>query len=484
MLLNKCFLIACFMLLLAGKSSAQVVQYCRENVSLVSPDDLQLIPGIGGNYHLLSLTRNEYPELYIYNDRMALYKALELPFKFSDRSRVNIIPLKNYYYIYIYTINKREHQFWKVDAVGNCTDQSVAFRKLISAQSGNLKLGFQLIPYHDELWMVYHTAMDNMEKNTVVMVQTDSLLNTRFAHKVEYDFKRDEERLVQEALVFNRYLIVLKSQQSGSALEVMKVNLATGYTIRNTFRSSGYIYSQAGFNFNEDDTTITITSMLTEPIFSYKAKQYVFVSRLDRILKETTPLNILKTQFRKNTNANFLLVNGTSRWIRLKKRRYVSSSPVMQNNPVSVYQDMFNADASQNNASINSLLAKMDAENNTVSYSDEVGVRFSLLNTSLDITSDTLVKNTKDSYTVKDDQSARFELGGKEYLLVAQQFFRRKNGLLLVSADDNNQLRYDFLRVNEKNKYIVTKSKNIPGEGIVIPYVRKREVGFIKIALK
>lgn len=415
---------------------------------------------------------------------MVLFKALELPFKFLDRSRVNIIPLKNYYYIYIYTVNKREHQFWKVDAEGNCTDQSAAFRKLLSAQSGNFKLGFQLIPYHDELWMVYHTAMDNLEKNTVVMVQTDSLLNTRFAHKVEYDFKRDEEKLVQEALVFNRYLIVLKSQQSGSALEVMKVNLATGYTIRNTFRSSGFIYSQAGFNFNEEDTTITITSLLTEPIFSYKAKQYVFVSRLDKILKETTPFTLLKTQFRKNTNANFLLVNGTSRWIRLKKRRYIASSPVLQNNPVTVYQDMFSTDAGQGNSTINSLLARMDAENSTVSYNDDVGVRFSSLNTSLDITSDTLVKNTKDSYTIKDDQSTRFELGGKEYLLVAQQFFQRKNGLLLVSVDDNGKLQYDFLRVNEKNKYIVSKSKNIPGQGIVIPYVRKREVGFIKIALK
>ncbi len=467
-----------------SKTNAQVVQYCRENVSLVNPDDLQLIPDVAGNYHLLSLTKEEYPALFVYNNKMELYKSLTLPFKFLDRSRINIIPLKNYYYIYLYTINKKDYQLWKVDGEGNCTEQTAAFKKLLAAQSANIKLGFQLIPYKEQLWLVYHTGMDNLEKSTVVMVQTDSSLNIQFAHKVEYDFKRDEEKVLQEALVFNHYLIVLKSLQSGSALEVMKVNLATGYTIRNTFRSSGYIYSQAGFNFNEADTTITITSMLTEPVFSYKAKQYVFVSRLDKILKETTPFTLLKTQFRKNTNANFLLVNGTSRWIRLKKRKY-SNGYVMQNTPVSVYQDMAaSGDASQNNTTINSLLARMDAENNSVAYTDEIGVRFSLLNTSLDIVADTLVKNTKDSYTIKDDQSTRFELGGKEYLLVAQQFFQRKNGLLLVSADDANQLRYDFLRVSERNKYMVSKSKNIPGQGIVIPYVHKREVGFIKISMK
>ncbi len=470
--------------MLLNKTNAQVVQYCRENVSLINPDDLQLVPNIAGNYHLLSLTKEEFPELYIYNSKMALFKGLTLPFKFLDRSRINIIPLKNYYYISIYTVNKKEYQFWKVDSEGNCTDQTAAFRKLLASQSSNVKLGFQLIPYKDQLWLVYHAGMDNIEKNTVVMVQTDSSLNVQFVHKVEYDFKRDEEKLVQEALVFNRYLIVLKSLQSGSALEVMKVNLATGYTIRNTFRSSGYIYSQAGFNFNEEDTTITITSLLTEPIFSYKAKQYVFVSRLDKILKETTPFTLLKTQFRKNTNANFLLVNGTSRWIRLKKRKY-NYGPVVQNNPVSVYQDLTGSgDGSQNNSSVNSLLARMDAENNSVAYTDEIGVRFSLLNQHLEIESDTLVKNTKDSYTIKDDQSTRFELSGKEYLLVAQQFYQRKNGLLLVSAGDDNKLQYDFLRVNEKNKYMVSKSKNIPGQGIVIPYVRKAEVGFIKIALQ
>ncbi len=479
-----CFTAACLLFFYFGmknKTGAQVVQYCRENVSLINPDDVQLVPDIAGNYHLLSLTKEEHPLLFVYNNRMELYRKLELPFKFLDRSRVNIIPLKNYYYISLYTMNKREYQLWKVDREGNCTDQTTAFKKLLASQSANIKLGFQLIPYKEELWLVYHTAMDNMEKNTIMIVQADSLLNIQFAHKVEYEFNRDEEQLLQEALVFNRHLIVLKSLQSGSALEVMKVNLATGYTIRNTFTSSGYIYSQAGFNFNEDDTTITVTSLLTEPIFSYKAKQYVFVSRLDKILKETTPFTLLKTQFRKNTNANFLMVNGTSRWIRLKKRKF-NSGPVIQNNPVTVYQDMINSsEANQNSLTVNSLLAKMDAENYTVSYTDEIGVRFSLLNDSLEITSDTLVKNTKDSYTIKDEQSTRFELKGREYLLVAQQFNQRKSGLLLVSADDNNKLQYDFLRVNERNKYMVSKAKNIPGQGIVIPYVRKSEVGFIKI---
>lgn len=470
--------------LLTKKNSvlSQVVQYCRENVSLINPDDVQLVPNIAGNYHLLSLTKEEYPRLFVYNSRMELFKALTLPFKFLDRSKVNIIPLKNYYYISIYTMNKKEYQLWRVDGDGNCTDQSAPFKKLLASQSANIKLGFQLIPYKEQLWLVYHTGMDNIEKNTVMIVQTDSLLNIQFAHKVEYEFNRDEERLLQEALVFNRYLIVLKSLQSGSSLEVMKVNLATGYTIHNTFSSSGYIYSQAGFNFNEDDTTITVTSLLTEPIFSYKAKQYVFVSRLDKILKETTPFTLLKTQFRKNTNANFLLVNGTSRWIRLKKRKYNYGSTVMQNNPVSTYQDLINSsEANQNSLTVNSLLARMDAENSGVAYTDEIGVRFSLLNDSLEITSDTLVKNTKDSYTIKDEQSTRFELKGKEFLLVAQQFYQRKNGLLLVSADDSNKLQYEFLRVNERNKYMVSKAKNIPGHGIVIPYVHKSEVGFIKI---
>jgi hypothetical protein len=480
---GKIYFFVTWLVLVAGikKSTAQLVHYCRENVQIINSDDIQLVPDISGTYHLLTFTRNEPPGVFIYNQKLELIAKTKLPFVYPDRAQYRIIPFKNFYYLSVYIMYRREYKFWKIDAQGNCTDFTEAFQKLLASQAASFKIGFQLIPYQDGLWMVYHTGITNPEKNTVAMIKTDSLLQPVFMHKVMYDFKPDEDVLIQEALIFDRFLIVLKSTQSRSALELMKVNLATGFTIRNTFRSSGYIYSQSGFSYNDDDTTVTVTSLLTEPGFTTNPKQYVFISWLNKILVEKTPLAILKTQFKKNTNTNFVMVNGKSLWVRFKKGRGGTSVSV-QKNPITVYEDLINkTEASQSTAEINSMLARMDGGYAGTAYSDEVGVRFSLLNTNLEIKSDSLVKNTKDSYTIKADQYTRFEMDGKEHLLVAQQFFTRKNGLLDVSADDTEKLQYKFLKVNEKYKYLIAKSKNIPHNGIIVPYTRRNEVGFIKI---
>jgi hypothetical protein len=199
------------------------------------------------------------------------------------------------------------------------------------------------------------------------------------------------------------------------------------------------------------------------------------------VLIEKTQFTLLKTQFRKNTNTNFLLVDGNSRWVKFKKGRGNASSSIMQNSPVTVYEDqIYKTGNNPDVTSINNMLAKLDADNNTNTYSDEVGVRFSLLNPSLQITTDSLVKNTKDWYTLKSDNYTRFEMQGKETLLVAQQFYRRKNGLLLVNAAAD-YLQYTYLKVNEKYSYLLPKAKIIAGRGVLVPYIHKREAGFITI---
>lgn len=478
-------LVLIFLEISYSKITAQVIRYCGENAQLIAPDDVQVVPNISGNYHLLGFTRNEKPRVFIYNSKLDLENEIALPFIYPERTAYRIIPFPNYYYISLYSSLTRKYQFFKIDKNGNCTDFTTAFIKLLASQTGNIKLGFQLIPHEESLWMIYNTALENINKRTVVMVQTDSLLNIVFSHKVQYDFKRDEEKLMQEIIVFGRYIIVLKSMQSGSALELMKVNLSTGYTIRNNFRSSGYIYSQAGFTYNQDDTTVTISSLLTEPGFSYNPKQYVFISRLNKILIEKTPFALLKTQFRKNTNTNFLLIDNNSRWIRFKKGRGNMASSVTQNNPVTVFEDqIYKTGNNPDESAMNRMIANLDAGTSINTYSDEVGVRFSLLNPALQITTDSLIKNTKDWYTVKADNYTRFEMDKKECLLVAQQFFNRKNGLMLVNADDENHLNYKYLKVNEKYNYLLPKAKVIQGQGVLVPYVRRREIGFITITAK
>jgi len=483
--IKKHVTVVCILLLLANARNvtAQTVKYSREEAYINNPDDLQLVANIAGNHHLLSFSHNEDPEIFIYNAALELINKKRLPFKFPEKAAVNIIPFDDFYYCSIHPRFSQDYLFYKVDGAGNVTDMSDLFKKLLRSQSANLKVNFQLIPNKGELWMVYHTALEDPEKSTVMMVQTDSLLNAVFMHKVQYDFKMVEEKLQHEVLIFGRYLLILKTLESGSSLQLMKVNLATGYTITNNFHSSGYLYSQPSFSFNTADSSITVAAMLTEPMNNtYSAKQFVFISRLNKILIEQTPFTILKTQFRKNASTNFILVDGASKWMRFKKG-WIPTDNSYPETPITVYRQLSAAEAIEQNAEMDVLITKLTPARQSNSTDDLQGVRFSLLDKEFKITGDSLISNTKNSYTLKANQFTRFTVEHKEYVLMAQQFSTRKNGLLLVNTNANQQLVYNYVKVYEKFNYLLAKSRIIDSEGIIVPYLHKREAGLLKISV-
>jgi hypothetical protein len=467
-----------------NKVAAQKVKYSRQNVFINNPDHLQLVANIGSNQHLLAFSDNENPEIFIFNNELELQSTIKVPFKFPERSVVSIIPFENFYYVYIRPVLTRQHILWKIDHNGNCTDYTSFLQKMIASQSHNIKLGFQLISYQGYLWMVYHTDLESNEKNTVVMVQTDSLLNVLFTNTVIYDFKSDEEKLQKEVLIFGKYLLALKSGRSGTTLELLKINLATGIAITNTFSSSGYFYTQPALSINSIDSSITISALLTEPRNGNATpKQFVFVSRLNKNLFQETPFTILRSQFKKNTGTSFLQVDGRSEWMRFKIRGEQRNNAAVAND-VSLYQDLTTATNNDAIQDVNRLLQKSEFGNAPAeAWNAFQGIRFSLLDTTLQIKSDSLVTNTKDSYTIKADQFIRFAVNDKEYILLGQQFVKKSKGLLVVNANDVQQLIYTDLRVNVRNDYLLSKSRIIPKQGIIIPYLHKLEAGLIKITV-
>ncbi len=478
---------ACMVLLFfyGNKALSQKIQYSNENVFIDNPDHLQMVANIAGNHHLLSFSKNENPELYIFNAGLEFRGKIKMPFKFPEKSQIRIIPFDNYYYLYIHPWLSNKHLFWKIDGDGNFTDFSSSFQQLLASQSHNIKLGFQLIASQEHLWMVYHTDLENIEKSTVIMVQTDSLLNVIFTHKVLYDFNRDEEKLQQEILVFGRYLLVLKTLRSGTSLELMKVNLATGYTITNTFSSSGYIYSQSAISFNIADSTVTVSSLLSQPGASYNPKQFVFLSRMNRILSEQVPFAILKSQFIKNISTNFLLIEGHTSWINLRIAREQAYNKEYENNNT-LYQDLTRPDSNAQNIYDNNRLLRRTnlTGSNLSSGSQRQGIRFSLLDSDFMIAADSLMSNAKDSYTIKPDKFIRFAFNKKEYLMLEQQFVKKSRGLLLVNTNDTHQLLFTDLKVMDRNDYLLPKAQVIPQKGIIIPFTRKLEAGLVKITME
>jgi hypothetical protein len=482
---NFIFLI-CLVLLVAfsRQATAQKIQYCRQNVYITNPDNLKLLANIAGKHHLVNLNKHEKPTIFIFDDKLELEAKVKFPFSLPDQAESRLIPFDNYYYLYYRTRYTRESFLWKIDAAGRFTDLSQPFRKLLASQVKNVKLGFQLIASGNNLWMVYHTDLDNIEKKTLVIVQADSALNVLFSHKVQYAFNRFEEKIHQELLMFGRNLIVLKTLRSGTALELMKVNLATGYTISNTFESSGYFYSQASFHYTPADSSITVSSILTEPKPTLNARRFIFISRVNKILAEAVPFSILKSQFLKNTSANFILVDGHSRWMRLRNDWYQSNSNASQD-IITLHQDLTMPETnSESIGENNSLLAKTATRaSGAGSIDTRQHIRFSLLDKQFAIATDTLLSNASEYRTVLADRYLNFEAAGKEFVLIGQLFGKRRNGLLLVNANDGRHLNFTDLRVYDGNNYLLSKSQLLFKKGIIIPYTYRHEAGLVKITM-
>ena len=479
-LLNCLFFLLCLCAVKGYTQNTIKLDYTRQNTFVNSSDKIEMAANIGGTHHLLSFTNTEEPVIYIFDDELAFKQKISIPFKFEERSEVRITPFADFYFLCIRPPYTTKYFFWKIDAKGNVTDMSAAFEKLLRTQSQNIKLGFQLIVKENQLYMVYHTSLDNIEKRTLVIVQADSLLNINFSHKVAYDFKQDEEKLEQEILVLGKYLLVLKTLRSSTALEIMKVNLATGYTIRNTFYSSGYLYSQSTIGLSNSDSAITVTSLLSPPDAT-SLKRFVFVSRLNKILVEEVPFSILKSQFEKNTNTNFLLVKQSGKWVRIAAGFWQRTYPADEN--ITLYRDYIIPDSS-NNYRTSPLPARKDPYRSSYIDYGDVGVRFSLLDKDFKIVNERHVSNTKNAYTIRPGQFTRFGFNNMEYMLVGQRFYNKVNGLLLVNADSAGQLIYTDVRVHDRNEYLLQKLQVVPHKGIIMPYIRKHEAGLVKITIE
>lgn len=435
------FFFTCLLLFAAfgSKVTAQTIQYSSKNVLINYPDNLHLVENVSGHHHLLCFTSDEYPELFIFDQQLKFQTKIRLPFKLSGRSELRIMSFNNFYYVYVYSRLTRKYLFWRIDGNGVSTNLTASFYKL--SEFHTRKLGFQLIPSQGKMWMVYHLPLDDLQKNTAVIIQTDSLLNIDFTHKIIYDFKKEEDQLLQEALLFGKYLFILKTAKRGTSLDLLKLDISSGHTLANSFQSSGYYYSQSSFDYNNADSTVTISSLLTEPGTSFTPRRYIFISRLNKLLTQQVPFTLLKTRFSDKISTNFLLVDRQSEWMRLVRPLSFSDNPVS-------------------------------------------GVQFSLLDESLTIANDSLVTNTKDAYTLNASQFVMFSAGNKEYLLVGQQFTKRSTGLLLVNSNEAGRLIYTDVRVNPRNGYLLSKAKAIPQQGIIIPYIQKREAGLIKITIE
>jgi hypothetical protein len=260
----------------------------------------------------------------------------------------------------------------------------------------------------------------------------------------------------------------------------MKLDLATGLAIKNTFYTADFVYSQPNVNYDKKDSSITLTAMLSD-IGKFSSKFYVFLCRLNSELAEQTPVTIFKKQFTKNTSTDFVLVNHATQWIKFRSNFKSNDNGNLGN--IGLYQDYI-APIDSNRLLSNIRPVTTTMERLTDWDEQDPGIRFSLLNKSFTIVNEKRVANTKDAYTIRPEQFCRFTMNGKEFMIVAQRFRRKLNGLLMVSTAADEKLEYTDIRVVERREYVLSKTRVISPNTIIMPYLHKRMAGLVKIGIE
>lgn len=456
------------------------INYSREEVYLGISDKIEFVGNVSGNHHLINFAKNEKPVLFIYDKALELQNKVILPFIIPERADIRLVPFTNYYLLFISSWYSTQYMVWKIDGAGNSTGLSDQFDLLLRQQHIKPRQEFQLLHSEKGLLLWYHTNPENIEQNTLVMLQADSMLQPVNIRKVVYDFKRDEEQLRQEIMLEGKYLLVVKTTRSSSGLELMKLDLLTGAAIKNTFYSTGFLYSQPTVNYDKKDSSILLTAMLSD-MGRFSSKFYVFMCRLNSELAEQTPVTVFKKQFTKSTSTNFLLVNHGTQWIRY--RSYFKSNDNGNLGNTGLYQDYITPiDSNRLLSNIHPVTTAMER---LIDWDEQnPGIRFSLLSKNFAIVNEKRVANTKDSYTVRPEQFCRFTLNGKEFMIVGQKFRRKLNGLLIVSTAADDKLEYTDIRVVERRDYVLSKTRIISLNSIMMPYLHKRMAGLVKISIE
>ena len=490
----SCFLLSYTSIYIA---QAQTLQYTRNNAFVNYPDKISLVANIAGNHHLIRFLRDEKPVIYIFDNTLTLINTITLPIVFTERAEIQTIPFADFYYLYLHKVRSTVYYLFKIKGDGNFSDVSGAFQKLMNSLNRDNERSVQFLPGNSELSLITHKYMGNIEKNRTSIIHLDSVMNVTFTNKILYDiFPGDEVK--QEMVIGGKQLVVLKTGRKSTILEIMKVNLLNAFTITNTFKNSGSVYSQCSFDYCDADSSFTIYSLLREPSYSFQSKRSVFISKLDNSLNESTPFVILKSPFSNRTYANFFLVNKSSNWVCFKAdpeyKSYMIYEPVNQTSSIESARhygtdiiplpDYTSTDL---RTSVRSqAIALPLRERRITHYSDpeivSPAVRFSMLDIRLKISSDTLFSNRNNAQTIEGSQFITFSMPDKYYMLIPKLFNRKRHGLLLIS-NEGDRLNYKDLIVNDGNDYLLNEAQQIPLKGVIIPYMYKREAGLLKITL-
>ena len=475
--MNKVASFVLFSFFFALAAWGQKIQYSRQLVPTMSVDAMQLVTNIGGNHHLVCLTVNKKPKVYIFNKLLQLTDERELELKLKENCDVRVLPVGGAYYLYIHYPESAVRNLFRIEGEGNITDVSPAIARLMDSAKVRKESAVQLVVYRNRLVFLSHTYYTDAKQIETKIAEVNSSLELQKLSFALFPFDMTKEIFQQTLLIDDGMLLLktVKNDETGNALQIMKYEMATGDVIMNAFFSPSHLYINPNLQYNSKDSSILVHSLLREPPGSVRQQRSVFVSRLNDSLQQITPISLLTTQFKNNTATNFVFLNGVQQgWLNFANAGIrVFTNMYRSRQPTIGFPDDYNRSYWRANDPF---------LNYPINFNQPTAVRFTVLNEMSGKTKDTVVANSGSFYEVQPRPFAQFVFNKEAYLLLIQNFSHKKKGLLMMHAADNGELETTPLSVYDRYDYNIALAQQ-GTDYFILPYTHKNETGLVKVTL-
>ena len=470
--MEKYLLVFCLPLFVAVSSYGQSIQYSKATFHIDNPAEAQLVSNIGGNHHVVTFTYTKKPLIHVFDDHLRLVESKEMDFTIRKDCDVRILSFGDHYFVNMHIVKPSVYEIWKVDKNGNSSRVSDRFRTVTDSFDKHHFPDVQLLNIEGDLYALAQTYYDTVKSIRCLVVKLDSNFVPLQEFEALYPFDRETDFLQQLTLTRDA-LFILKSTRvdTGNSLSILKVNLATGDVITTSFDTRFQSNTNPGFAISGKDSSLLVYSTLTQTDVNRRLQRSVFISRLDRELKECTPVSLLKHQFGQNTATNFLCIEGhPSLWLNLnssRRFRGVSYHPASSMNGTGAVSSPW---LSNNYIDY-------------VNYTAALGVRFTIVDKDFKPRSDSMVANDKKLVEVQSSPFGRFSINNKNYLVLIQNFTAKRKGLMIVGSDINSQLSVTPLPVYDRYDFMLSQLQSF-GNFFIVPYSYKSEMGLMRVAVK
>lgn len=471
--MKKIFLPLLLMLFISKILPAQKIQYSRETFRPPFADAIQTVANVEGFHHLLFFTVGKKPQLYVFNPQLQLHAKQEIDLKLKENFDVQVLRFSNFYLLYLHVPGTGSHRFFRIHAEGEVEDASAFFSNPVDTAWNRSTASFQLFNAGNRLCLLSHRYYDGLREvgSQIVSFSADFQSNTTTNTFFKFDKNTDG---LQQIMFWGKDLYVLKTSrddEKGQQLHVMKVDTASGEGLVTSFASGSNAYVSPEMIYSEADSSVLVYALLRESSGAGRGQRTVFISQLNHQLQENVPVTLLRSQFRGNAAASFLLSNTQQPfWITM-----VTAPRIRQ-----VYGRTATSIFSNDSRSPNINVGRGYFSESTIDYNQPSAVRFTLLNKNFKPLKDSLVANGGSFYDIQPRPFAKFQVKGKAYLVLIENFSTKKRGLFMASNGANNELAMVSLPVYDRYEYLLPQLQPV-ANGFVVPYRDKSDMGLLKI---